>query len=84
VSRLEKRGWVRRFPAPGDGRLTIAHLTDDGYALLTEIAPDHVATVRDLVYDSLTPTQVRQLKAICDKINERIDPGGTWPPRART
>lgn len=82
VSRLEERSWVRRSPAPDDGRLTIASLTDDGYALLEQIAPGHVGTVRDLVYDGLTPAQVRQLKIICDKISERVDPDGTWPPRA--
>jgi DNA-binding MarR family transcriptional regulator len=82
VSRLEKRSWVRRFPAPHDGRLTIASLTDDGYQLLTEIAPGHVGYVRDLVYDGLTSAQVCQLKAICDQINSRVHPGGVWPPRS--
>jgi DNA-binding MarR family transcriptional regulator len=83
VSRLEKREWVRRFPSPCDGRLTIATLTDDGYELLKQTAPGHVETVRSLVYDNLTPDQVDQFTAICDKINKQVDPGGTWPPRAR-
>jgi DNA-binding MarR family transcriptional regulator len=83
VSRLEKREWVRRFPSPCDGRLTIASLTDDGYELLKQTAPGHVETVRGLVYDSLTPDQVDQFTTICDKINRQVDPGGTWPPRAR-
>jgi DNA-binding MarR family transcriptional regulator len=83
VSRLEKRVWVRRFPSPCDGRLTIASLTDEGYELLEEIAPGHVETVRSLVYDSLTPDQVDQFTIICDKINKQVHPGGTWPPRAR-
>jgi DNA-binding MarR family transcriptional regulator len=84
VSRLEKRSWIRRFPAPHDGRLTIAALTDDGYQLLVEIAPGHVDNVRDLVYDSLTPHQISELQAICDRINERVHPGGAWPPRPET
>src|SRR5215472_7171464 len=32
VSRLEKRGWVRREPCPGDGRYVNAVLTDEGMA----------------------------------------------------
>src|SRR6478752_5167904 len=28
ISRLEKRGWVRRTPDPADGRYTLAVLTD--------------------------------------------------------
>jgi DNA-binding MarR family transcriptional regulator len=83
VGRLEKREWVRRFPSPCDGRLTIAALTDDGHDLLQKTAPGHVATVRDLVYGNLTPAEVDQFTAICDKINKQVDPGGTWPPRAQ-
>ena len=31
VARLEERGWVRREPAPKDGRGTVAMLTDAGW-----------------------------------------------------
>jgi DNA-binding MarR family transcriptional regulator len=31
VTRLEKRDWVRREPAPDNGRITMATLTDAGY-----------------------------------------------------
>src|SRR5690606_27087016 len=30
VSRLERKGWVRRSPDPNDGRSTLAALTDEG------------------------------------------------------
>ena len=33
VSRLERDGLVERLPAPGDGRGTIVHLTDDGLTI---------------------------------------------------
>src|ERR1700755_1644890 len=32
VTRLERRGWVRREACPGDGRYTNAVLTDEGMA----------------------------------------------------
>ncbi|HLH82894.1 MAG TPA: MarR family transcriptional regulator, partial [Trebonia sp.] len=32
VSRMERRGWVRREPCPGDGRFINAVLTADGWA----------------------------------------------------
>src|SRR6516165_11553673 len=64
VNRLEKRGWVRRTPDPADGRYTLAILTDEGWAKVTETAPGHVYEVRRLVFDPLTKAQARQLRDI--------------------
>ncbi|MDO5682740.1 MAG: MarR family transcriptional regulator, partial [Propionibacteriaceae bacterium] len=61
VGRLEKRGWVRRFPDPTDGRFTLATLTDEGFAALESLAPAHVEDVRELVFDALSGAQVEQL-----------------------
>src|SRR5262249_34212380 len=46
VSRLEKRGWVRRTPDPTDGRYTLAVLTDSGWDKVVATAPGHVEAVR--------------------------------------
>jgi DNA-binding MarR family transcriptional regulator len=75
VSRLEKRGWVRRSPDPSDGRYTLAILTDEGWAKVTATAPGHVETVRRLVFDPLTKAQSRQLRDIGRRIMRAIDPG---------
>ena len=64
VSRLEARGWVRREACPGDGRFINAVLTDDGWAKVVATAPGHVAAVRRLLVDVLTPGQLRELGAI--------------------
>jgi DNA-binding MarR family transcriptional regulator len=61
VSRLEKRGWVRREPCPGDGRFVNAVLTDEGMAKVVAIAPGHVEEVRRLVIDVLSPQQLAAL-----------------------
>lgn len=61
VSRLEKRGWVRREPCPGDGRFVNAVLTDDGWAKVIATAPGHVEAVRRLVVDALSPQQLSAL-----------------------
>jgi DNA-binding MarR family transcriptional regulator len=84
VSRLEKRGWVRRAPDPDDGRYTLAILTDEGLAKVMQIAPGHVREVRRLVFDPLTKPQVRQLEQISRRIIRAIDPAGQryldrWP-----
>jgi DNA-binding MarR family transcriptional regulator len=74
VARLEQRGWVHRTPDPGDGRATLATLTDKGRAKVTEAAPGHVEEVRRLVFDPLTKPQSRQLREIGGRIMRAIDP----------
>ena len=70
VGRLEEQGWVRRERDPGDGRVQIAVLTDEGYAKVVEAAPGHAEAVQQLIFDRLTPTQVRQLAKACDSLLE--------------
>lgn len=74
VSRLEKRGWVHRSTDPADGRITLATLTDEGWAKITRTAPGHVEAVRALVFDPLTKAQSRQLGSIGKRIMGAIDP----------
>jgi DNA-binding MarR family transcriptional regulator len=61
VSRLEAKGWVRREPSPGDGRSINAVLTEPGWQKVVETAPGHVAAVRRLLIDTLTPEELRSL-----------------------
>lgn len=79
VSRLEKRGWVRRSPDPTDGRYTLAVLTDEGWDKVVATAPGHVAEVRRLVFDPLTKAQQHQLHAIGQRIVRATDPEGHCP-----
>jgi len=74
VSRLEKRGWVRRTPDPTDGRYTLATLTADGWDKVVATAPGHVAAVRAIVFDPLTKVQHRQMRDIGRRIMRTIDP----------
>ena len=66
-------GLVRREPDPADGRFTNAILTDKGFQTLAEAAPGHVAHVRSLVIDVLSPEQLRRLGQAADRIMSRID-----------
>ena len=70
VARLEGQGWVRRERDPADGRVQIAVLTDDGYAKVVQSAPGHAEAVQQLVFDRLTPAQVRQLTKLADALLE--------------
>ena len=73
VTRLEERGLVRREPDATDGRFTKAILTEEGLQTLVGAAPGHVAHVRSLVIDVLSPEQLRRLGRDADRIMARID-----------
>ena len=68
VARLEGQGWVRRERNPEDGRVQIAVLTDKGYAKVVETAPGHVDAVQQLIFDRLTPAQVRAVAKAAEAI----------------
>jgi DNA-binding MarR family transcriptional regulator len=70
VARLEAQGWVRRERDPDDGRVQIAVLTDSGYAKVVGSAPGHAEAVQQLVFDRLSPAQVRQLVKLADALLE--------------
>ncbi|MTD54914.1 MarR family winged helix-turn-helix transcriptional regulator [Amycolatopsis pithecellobii] len=73
ISRLEKRGFVRREPDRDDRRYTNAILTDEGYEHLVRAAPGHVAKVRDLVIDVLDDEALTALRESSEQILHRID-----------
>jgi DNA-binding MarR family transcriptional regulator len=84
ASRLERRGWLRRRPDPGDGRFTLATLTDEGRAVLDLATPGHVDTVRRLVLEPLTQAQLRQLREIVRRMNRAIRSESGWSPPGST
>jgi len=77
VARHEERGWVRREQCPTDRRGNFAVLTEAGFEVLSAAAIRHVDTVRHLMFDQLSPSQVVQLGVICRKLLSTLDPGGT-------
>ncbi|MFI1169713.1 MarR family winged helix-turn-helix transcriptional regulator [Streptomyces sp. NPDC020801] len=90
VSRLEKDALVRREDCPSDKRGSIAVLTAEGMSVLERAAPGHVETVREYVFDRLTPEQVGQLEEICTRIGRGLQgedsgcPPGEVPWRRRS
>ena len=67
ITQLEKAGLVRRSASPADVRGVVAALTDAGRQRLAQAAPGHVAAVRGLLIDVLTP---EQLSAVADGLGE--------------
>jgi DNA-binding MarR family transcriptional regulator len=82
VTRLEHQGLLARHVDGADARCTNVTLTDAGLGAVESAAPGHVATVRRLVIDALTPAQLRQLRSVTDRILARVDPGDATTPMA--
>lgn len=72
VARLEREGWIER--SSGEARCVNAHLTATGRQKLEESAPGHVAEVRRLVVDALTPEQLQALGEAAQLVTEQADP----------
>lgn len=76
VGRLEEAGWVERRGCPSDGRGALAVLTDAGHAALAEAAPGHVAKVREILFDRLTPEQAAALGEISARVLDGLGGAG--------
>jgi DNA-binding MarR family transcriptional regulator len=82
AARLQERGWLRREPDPANGRYTLAILTEQGRVKFDQATPGHVHTVRQLVLDTLTQPQTRQLREISRRILRAVRDEDGWQPPA--
>jgi DNA-binding MarR family transcriptional regulator len=79
VNRLEEAGWVSRCKHENDRRTTIARLTDEGYAVLRDAAPGHVAEVRRHLFDPLTREQMLEFRESLHALLSSLDPDHDAP-----
>jgi DNA-binding MarR family transcriptional regulator len=76
MNKLLDRGVVEVRPSPEDGRVSIAYITRKGVELVEQIAPDHVADVRRLIFDRLEPAQVAALADALGAVAQGLRPSG--------
>jgi len=79
AARLERRGWVRRSPAPDDGRGVLLRLTDEGRGAITGFAVVHVTSVRRHLVDILTPEQFAALGEAMQAVRDAYAADPTTP-----
>ena len=70
VSRLEKNGWVRKTQAAGDGRGFVAELTESGATLTEEATAIHQDTVRRLLLDDLTDSEIDRIVDAFERVDD--------------
>jgi len=73
VSRMAERGLVTREASPEDGRGAYVAITPAGRMAIEEAAPAHVELVQRLVFDGLSPAQVRTLATIALSVVVRLE-----------
>jgi len=79
VNRLEEAGWVRRVKHETDRRTTIAKLTEEGFAVLAEAAPGHVAEVRRNLFTPLDREQMLGFRKTLHTLLDSLDPDREAP-----
>jgi DNA-binding MarR family transcriptional regulator len=80
VTRMERRRLVRREECRDDGRGAWVVLTQEGRAAIEQAAPGHVATVRRLVFDAVTPHEVEVMAGVIEKVLSRLEGGALEEP----
>ncbi|GAA2028793.1 MarR family transcriptional regulator [Catenulispora yoronensis] len=72
ITQLEKAGLTERRSCPTDVRGVFAVLTEAGRARLKRAAPGHVAAVREVLIDVLTPDQLATLADGLGEVARRL------------
>jgi DNA-binding MarR family transcriptional regulator len=73
LKRMEGRGLVERSECVEDGRGSFVGITEAGREAIAAAAPDHVASVRRLVVDHLTPAEYADLGRLTERLLEALD-----------
>jgi DNA-binding MarR family transcriptional regulator len=72
MRKLVDRGYVQVRGSDDDGRVSIAVITDAGRRLVEEVAPQHVADVRRLLFDRLDSDQTAALADALSAVTEHL------------
>lgn len=77
IARMVKRGLVVREECPEDGRGAFVVITQEGRAAIEAAAPLHVDAVRALFLDHVTPSELRTLGQISERVVAKLDEDAT-------
>ncbi|WP_225094628.1 MarR family winged helix-turn-helix transcriptional regulator [Streptomyces sp. CoH27] len=73
IARMAGRGLVVREECPEDGRGAFVVITEAGRAAIEAAAPLHVAAVRSLFLDHVTPAELRTLARVSERVITQLD-----------
>lgn len=70
IDRLAARGYVDKLPDERDARGTVVALRPEGFELFRRIAVVHAESIAQRVGSRLSPDELVQLTALCDKLRD--------------
>lgn len=73
LTRMEKRGLIRREECAQDGRGAFAVLTTDGRERIEQAAPGHARLVRGLFFDDIPPEDLAAFDRVLGRLTTRIE-----------
>lgn len=74
AKKLQARGLVERSVHADGVRVTQAAITNDGMTLIRNLAPAHVASMRELVLNQLNEKDVADLARVDRQLGQSLDP----------
>lgn len=84
VARMAKRDLVAKAPCDDDHRGAFVVVTTKGRREIEAAAPGHLAMVRRLFIDRLTPDQIDAMAAIAETVLAHFDDGAVLHAHVRT
>jgi DNA-binding MarR family transcriptional regulator len=79
LKRMRERELVETGPDPDDRRATGVVLSETGWEVLREAAPEHVEFVRKAFLDALGPGAMAELTASLERVYDRLVEHGSLP-----
>lgn len=83
LRRMRTRELIGRHGTDEDRRGATVDITAAGRAALTAAAPGHVRLVRSVLFDDITPAQLRALDRLTATVLARLDDEARTQPRKR-
>lgn len=72
ITRMAKRGLVRRESCDNDGRGAFVILEEQGLEAITDAAPGHVEAVRHMMFDGLSAEQLAAFRDVLAHIEPQV------------
>ncbi|NLW99176.1 MAG: MarR family transcriptional regulator [Actinomycetales bacterium] len=72
LKRMEARALIERTSCPEDGRGQYVSVTPIGRAAIEQASPEHVALVRSLVFEDMTPEELEVIARVNERILQRL------------
>lgn len=76
---LERRGLVTRAPSLDDERSTTVTITQAGRDVLTTVFPGHIAVLKELMFEPLSPGDVATVADVLGRVRDHMR---STPPRS--